>query len=96
MRQLYLILLLSFFNTHSLNAQVNPGPYIAWQQCYGGSAEDFFADAIQMDDGKILSVVASNSFDSEYYGSTLILSDASFNEIWRQKIGDDCNGSGIG
>ena len=95
MRQPYLILLLSCFNTHQLQAQVNPGPNIAWQECYGGSAEDYFADAVLLEDGRILSAIASGSFDSEYYGSTIILSDVSLGEIWREKIGDDCNGSGI-
>ncbi|MCP5353475.1 MAG: hypothetical protein H6926_09885, partial [Chromatiales bacterium] len=82
-------------NTHQLQAQVNPGPNIAWQECYGGSAEDYFADAVLLEDGRILSAIASGSFDSEYYGSTIILSDVSLGEIWREKIGDDCNGSGI-
>jgi hypothetical protein len=96
MRQLYLLFLLPlFFSSPLLRAQVNPGPDIAWQQCYGGSAEDLFADAALLEDGRIVSVIGSSSFDSEYYGSTIILSDVTLDELWRQKIGDDCNGSGI-
>ena len=93
MRQLNLILLLSFFNTNLLHAQVNPGPDIAWQECYGGSAEDFFADAILLEDGKILSVIVYYSNESEYYGSWLVKYNESFNELWRVYIGDEYCGS---
>jgi hypothetical protein len=93
MRQINLILLLIIFNTHLLHAQVNPGPNIAWQQCYGGSAEDFFTDAIILEDGKIMSVIVYYSNESEYYGSWLVKYNESFNELWRVYIGDEYCGS---
>ena len=79
----------------SLLGQVPTGPEISWQECYGGSAEEFYADATIDIDENILSVIVSYSFDYEYFGSWLILSDADFNEIWRKEIAADCIGSTV-
>jgi hypothetical protein len=89
MRQINLILLLIIFNTPLLHAQVNPGPDIAWQECYGGESNDFFTDAILLPDGSIVVNLHATSFmEYEYYGSWVIKYDENFNELWRVQIGD--------
>ncbi|MCB0798796.1 MAG: hypothetical protein KDB85_14365, partial [Chitinophagales bacterium] len=70
MRQLYLILLLSFFNTNLLHAQVNPGPQIIWQQCYGGTGNDYFTDAIITQDNGILAAIRPLSDEGDLEGMT--------------------------
>lgn len=70
MRQLYLILLLNIFNTPLLYTQVNSGPNIAWQQCYGGFGNDNFTDAIITRDNGILAAIRPLSDDGDLEGMT--------------------------
>ncbi len=71
MLQLYLLFLLPLlFNTPLLRAQVNPGPDIAWQQCYGGTGNDYFTDAIITRDNGILAAIRPLSDDGDLEGMT--------------------------
>ncbi|MCB9022507.1 MAG: T9SS type A sorting domain-containing protein [Chitinophagales bacterium] len=97
MRQLYLILLLSIFNTHLLHAQVNPGPDIAWQQCYGGTGTDHYYNAIKTSDGGYIARIVSGSTDGdltdvETPGGWIIKYDSTLNVQWQNFYADNpCN-----
>lgn len=92
MRPLFLILLLSILSsTYRLHAQVNPGPDIAWQECFGGESNDFFTDAILLPSGSfVVNLHATSFMEYEYYGSWLVVFDDEFNEIWRHEPSDEC------
>jgi hypothetical protein len=70
MRHINFILFLIIFNTPLLHAQVNPGPNIAWQQCYGGTGEDYFTDAIITHDNGILAAIRPLSDEGDLEGMT--------------------------
>jgi hypothetical protein len=97
MRHINFILFLIIFNTPLLHAQVNPGPNIAWQQCYGGSQIDLFYDAISTSDGGYLTHILSSSTDGDLEGVEnpqiwILKYDSNFNIQWQNFYGvDPCN-----
>lgn len=57
--------IIAIFSTINTFTQVNPGPDIAWQQCFGGSEIDYFTDAILLENGEILASILSFSTDGD-------------------------------
>ncbi|MCB9032158.1 MAG: T9SS type A sorting domain-containing protein [Chitinophagales bacterium] len=53
------------------SAQVSSGPDIAWQQCYGGTNDDYFTDAIITKDNGILAAIRPASQDGDLEGLTV-------------------------
>ncbi|MFZ1612161.1 MAG: hypothetical protein WAT52_13895, partial [Chitinophagales bacterium] len=64
----YYITTFLFAIAFNINAQVPTGPEIAWQRCYGGSANDFFSDAIHTTDGGILASILTSSTNGDLTG----------------------------
>ncbi|MBP7400543.1 MAG: T9SS type A sorting domain-containing protein [Chitinophagales bacterium] len=64
----YYITSFLFAIAFNINAQVPTGPEIAWQRCYGGSANDFFSDAIHTTDGGILASILTSSTNGDLTG----------------------------
>ena len=98
MRQLYLLFQLPlFFSSPLLHAQVNPGPNIAWQQCYGGTGTDHYYNAIKTSDGGYIARIVSGSTDGdltdvETPGGWIIKYDSTLNVQWQNFYADNpCN-----
>jgi hypothetical protein len=70
-RNSFLVLLILFTPFVSIEAQVNQGPDIAWQQCYGGTNEDYFTDAIVTHDNGILAAIRPLSDNGDLEGMTV-------------------------
>lgn len=89
------LILLLIISLH-ITAQVNPGPEIAWQRCYGGSNHDYFRDAIKTSDGGYLAALSSHSTDGditgdEPYSAWIIKFDSVFNIEWQKfYLSDTC------
>jgi hypothetical protein len=76
------------------NISNNSAPEINWQNCIGGTKEDYFLSVIQLRDGNFLYCGAADSKNGDFTGSGhrgteafLLKVDDDGREIWKQTYG---------